>query len=60
MKIQENEGAGSSSSDERLTLNDVLAIFQETDKKIQEIGRLLRQNEKLMKELTQKSAEIFL
>jgi trans-2-enoyl-CoA reductase len=51
MKVKKNKDAGLSCIEEKITLKEIWAIFQETDKKIQETGRLLRQNQELTKEL---------
>jgi hypothetical protein len=53
MKVKKSKDTGLSCKEERITLNDVWAIFQETDKKIQETERLLRQNRKIIKKLEQ-------
>jgi hypothetical protein len=58
MKIQKNEKTCLSSNDEKLTLNSILALFQETDKKIRETGRLLRQNQEMTSDLEKKSGAI--
>jgi hypothetical protein len=58
MKIQKNKDAGPSPDGERLTLNDIWAIFRETDEKIQEAGSLLRQNKEMTRDLKQKCGKI--
>jgi hypothetical protein len=58
MKVQKNEDAGLSFNKERLTLNDIWAIFRETDKKIQETSRLLRQTKEMTRDLEQKCGKI--
>jgi hypothetical protein len=58
MKLQRKKDAGLPSGGERLTLNDVWAISRETDKKIQETSRLLRQNQEMARDLKQKCGKI--
>jgi hypothetical protein len=58
MKVQKNEDVTLSSQEERLTLNDVWAIFRETDKKIQETERLLRYSKEMAIDLKQKCDRI--
>jgi hypothetical protein len=58
MKVQKNKDDGLLSKNERLTLNDIWAIFRETDKKIQETSRLLQQNKELTRDLEKKCGRI--
>jgi hypothetical protein len=58
MKVKKNKDAGLSSGEERLTLNDIWAIFRETDKQIQETSRLLRQSKELTRDLKLKCGKI--
>jgi hypothetical protein len=60
MKIKKAEKTELPSEGEKLTLKSIWEILQETEKKIQETSRLLRQNQELIKDLAKKSSEIFL
>jgi hypothetical protein len=58
MKVQKKEDVGLPSKEETLTLNNVWAIFRETDRKIQETSRLLRQSKEMTIELKEKCDRI--
>jgi hypothetical protein len=58
MKVQKKEDACLPSTEESLTLNNVWAIFRETDKKIQETERLLRHSKEMVIDLKQKCDKI--